>query len=283
MTTAFDNELEQVTELISLPEVYLKIHALMDDSKSDIDDFARVIKLDPNLTAKLLKAANSAYFGFSGEINDISRAVYLMGIQQLHIMVLSISAVTAVSSLDFPKDIVDLKTFWRSSLLAGALSKLLAQQLSIRPGERFFILGLLHEIGHLVLYAKFPQLAREISELAQTGNMRIDQAERELLGCHYGNIGARLMKKWKLPISFQTMTNYQPTPDQAPEDKIEASILHIAHAYARRQYSENNECIENLIAKFAWHSTQLTTEQVEQNLQAALLISGDMERVVLRP
>ncbi|MCP4433750.1 MAG: HDOD domain-containing protein [Gammaproteobacteria bacterium] len=282
MIPSFNDQLEQVTELISLPEVYLKIHALMDDSKSDIDDFARIIRLDPNLSARLLKAVNSAYFGFAGEINSISRAVYLIGIQQLHIMVLSISAVTAVSSLDFPKDIVDLKTFWRSSLLAGTLSQLLAQHLSIRPSERFFILGLLHEIGHLVLYAKFPELARETSELAKENNMSIDEAEREILGCHYGNIGAKLMEHWKLPASFQTMTNFQPKPDRAPEDQVDTSILHIAHAFARRQYVPQSESIENAIAPFAWDATQLTIERVEQTMETALVMSTEMERVVLQ-
>ncbi len=279
---SFKNQLEQITELISLPEIYLKIHALMDDSKSDIDDFARVVRLDPNLTAKLLKAVNGAYFGFAGEVNSISRAVYMMGIQQLHIMVLSISAVTAVSSLDFPKDIVDLKSFWRSSLLSGTLSQLLAQQLKLRPFDRFFILGLLHEIGHLVLYAKFPQLARQTCQLAEENDISIDQAEEQVLGCHYGNIGAQLMEHWKLPVSFQNLTNYQPTPEQAPEDRVETSVLHIAHAFAHKQYIDQAKDLEFSITPFAWETTQLTEEQVTQTMETAIEMSNDMERAIFR-
>ncbi len=278
----FKNQLEQVTELISLPQIYLKFHALMDDSKSDIDDFARVIRLDPNLTAKLLKAVNSAYFSFAGEITSISRAVYMMGIQQLHIMVLSISAVTAVSALDFPEDIIDLKSFWRSSLLSGTLSQLLAQQLKLNPSERFFILGLLHEIGHLVLYAKFPQLARETHQLAIQNDISIDKAEEQILGCHYGNIGSLLMQHWKLPPSFQNLTNYQPTPELAKDDQVETSILHIAHAFAHTQHIDTANDPVAAIAPFAWKATQLTPEQVQQTLELATIISADMERVILR-
>lgn len=282
MTLCFDNQLEQVTELISLPEIYLKIHALMDDSKSDIDDFARVIRLDTNLTAKLLKAANSAYFGFSGEVSSISRAVYLMGIQQVHTMVLSISAVSAMSSLNFPKDIVDLRSFWRSSLLAGTLAQLLAQELSLRPGERFFMLGLLHEIGHLVLYARFPELARETIQLASDENLSIDQAENRVLGCHYGNIGAKLMEQWALPASFQNTTNYQPRPDQATGDQVETSILHIAHAVAHRQCISPSINLEEVIVPFAWEATQFNLEQVEQSLEPALAMSAEMEQAILQ-
>jgi len=179
---SIENHLQEVTELISLPEVYIRITQLMDDPTSDIEDFAKVIHLDPSLSAKLLKAVNSAYYGFSGEISSISRAVQLVGIQQLNIMVLSISAVTAFSALNFPKDIIDLKSFWRSSLLTGTLAKLLAQELKVRPAERFFILGLLHEIGHLVLYANFTDIARQTIQMSAQSNMRIDEAEQEVLG-----------------------------------------------------------------------------------------------------
>jgi len=278
---SFENQLQQVTELISLPEIYLKIHRLMDDPTSDIDDFARVVRLDPNLSAKLLKAVNSAYYGFGGEITSISRAVNMIGIQQLHLMVLSISAGTAVSSLDFPKDIVDLKTFWRSSLLSGALSRRLAQQLLIRPSERFFILGLLHEIGHLVLYANFPQLARESIQLAKDGDLPIEQAEQQVLGCNYGKIGAKLMQSWQLPASFQNLTQYQPTPQQATDDRLETSILHIAHAFAHRQFIECNGELADLIDPIAWQVTGLTEDVVQHTLQEALVISSELEKIIL--
>ena len=279
---SLEDQLQQVTELISLPEIYLKINRLMDDPTADIDDFAQVIKLDPNLSAKLLKAVNSAYYGFSGEINSISRAVNMLGIQQLHFMVLSISAVTAVASLQFPKDIVDLKAFWRSSLLSGTLSRQLAQLLKIRPSERFFILGLLHEIGHLVLYANFPDLARQSIQLARDNSLPIHQAEKEVIGCHYGNIGAMLMHHWKLPESFQILTKYQPTPGLSPNDPSETALLHIAHGYAHKQCVDNEKEIEDLIDTTAWGALDLTDDMIVDTLETALIMSNEMEKVIFR-
>ncbi|MCP3689548.1 MAG: HDOD domain-containing protein [Gammaproteobacteria bacterium] len=275
------NQLEQVTELISLPETYLKIHNLMDDSKSEVDDFARVVNLDPNLTARLLKAANSAFFGFTGEISSVPRAIKMMGIQQLHFMVLSISAMTAVSTLEFPDDIVKLKTFWRCSLLSGALSQLLGQQLGAPAFERFFTTGLLHEIGHLVLYACFPQQAREANKLAIDSNIHIHQAEQQILGCHYGNIGARLMQHWNLPAFFQTLTNFQPTPAQATEKRLETSILHISHAFAHQHHIALHNAPVVAVDPVAWEITQLSPEEIDQPLAAALLLSRDLEQTIL--
>ncbi len=108
-----EQRLQEVTELISLPEVYLKVRKLMDDPNSDIYDFAEVISIDPNLTSRVLRVVNSAYFGFPEPVESISRAVNMIGIGQLHNMVLGISA---ISSLKQPNDILPLDTFWLASL-----------------------------------------------------------------------------------------------------------------------------------------------------------------------
>ncbi len=280
--SSFEAELQAVTELISLPEVYLKINQLIDDPTSDIDDFARVIHLDSNLSAKLLRAVNSVYYGFSGEVSSISRAVQLVGIQQLHVMVLSISAMTAVSSLEFPDDIVDFKAFWRSSLLTGTLARALARALKLQPVERFFILGLLHEIGHLVLYARFPDKARQVLQRVRDSGISANQAEMEVLGIHYGQVGARLMAQWKLPQAFQDLTRLQPVPEEAGDLQRESSLLHIAHAYANQHFLQLHDDVDELVHPVAWQSTGLSRDRVEEHLEDALASCLELERIILR-
>ena len=275
---SIEQSIQEVTELISLPEIYLKIRQLMDDPSSDIHDFAEVIRYDPNLSVTVLKVVNSAYYGFTGQIDSIARAVNMIGIGQLHDMVLGISA---ISSMDFPNDIVPLKTFWRSSLFSGVLSRLLAEQLKIRQSERLFVNGLLHEIGHLLLYAKFPEQARQTMQTAQENGQGIHEAEQQLLGCHYGQIGAMLMAQWNLSANFQTLTCHQPTPQAVNENRIETALLHLAHGYAHKQFTENEQTLDQLIDSAAWDITQLTPEQVEPTLETAQTTSADMEKVIL--
>ena len=143
-----EQALQEVTELISLPEVYLKVRQLMDDPASDIYDFGEVISVDPNLSTRVLKVVNSAYFGFPKPIDSIARAVNMIGIGLLHNMVLGISAVSCIA---LPNEFVPLKTFWRKSLYCGVLARLLAEKMALDKSEHLFIAGLLHEIGHLVL------------------------------------------------------------------------------------------------------------------------------------
>ena len=278
----FEQQLEQVTELISLPEVYLKISQLMDDPHSTVDDFAEVIRFDPNLSVTVLKVVNSAFYGFSGKIDNIARAVNMIGIGQLHIISLSISAISALDAMEYPKDMVPLKSFWRSSLFSGVLSRQLALQAGIRYSERLFVIGLLHEIGHLILYTKFSEIARQTIQLARDNGLNIHEAEQQLLGSHYGTIGANLMAKWNLPEEFQTFTRYQPIPQAATTHKKEIALLHIAHGYAHKQFIEDDKELEELIHVSAWDEAQLSPEVVENTLDIARNISADMERVLLR-
>ncbi len=279
---SFFHQLNQVTELISLPEIYHQIRDLMTDPTADIHDFARIIRLDANLSAKILRLVNSAYYGLNEQIDDISRAVNLLGTQQLYNMVLGLSVVSVLSPQQIPPDITDVKSLWRSNLLCGNLSQLLAVQLKIRPADRLFIVGLLHNIGHMVLYANFPELTRQAIELAEQQDLRIDQAEQQIQGCHYGDIGAMLMENWQLPQDFQQMVRYQPTPSLAPENWVETALLHIAHGYACRHYRLANPEVETIIEPYAWDITRLDPDQVESLLEKAIEITTDMESGIIR-
>jgi len=227
-----EKRLQEVTELISLPEVYLKLRRLMDDPNSDIYDFAEVISVDPNLSSRVLKVVNSAYFGFPEPVDSIARAVNMLGIGQLHNMVLGISA---MSSLEMPNDIMPLNTFWRASLFAGVLARLLGERMKLATSEHLFIAGLLHEIGHLVLYSKFPLQALAARQIADQQGKQIHEAEMQLLGCHYGDIGAMLMANWNLPDNLQTLTRNQPVPADA--DALKMGVLEILCQFFNVQHN----------------------------------------------
>ena len=270
--------LQEVTELISLPEVYLKVRRLMDDDTSDIYDFAEVISVDPNLSTRVLKVVNSAYFGFPEPVDSIARAVNMIGIGQLHNMVLGISA---ISSLDLPNDIMPLDTFWRSSLFAGVLARLLAEQMKLAKSDHLFIAGLLHEIGHLVLYSKFPLQALAAQKMAEDQGRAVHESELEVLGYHYGDIGAMLMANWNLSDNLQSLTRNQPIPDAATENKTETALMHLAHACAQSMTTDNRPAADNPIDAEVLAMTGLTQEQLEHSMDEARTISADMEKVIL--
>jgi HD-like signal output (HDOD) protein len=268
--------LQEVTELISLPEVYLKVRQLMDDPSSDIYDFAEVISVDPNLSTRVLRIVNSAYFGFPDQIESIARAVNMIGIGQLHNMVLGVSA---ISSLELPNDILPLDNFWRASLFSGVLARLLGEQMKLAKTDHLFIAGLLHEIGHLVLYSKFPLQALAAKRIAEEQGKLIHEAELQVLGYHYGDIGAMLMSNWNLSEQLQEITRNQPDPLSATEQKVETTLMNLAHACAQSVATGNQP--DDLLDANMEAMTGLTCDTLEQAMSEARSISADMEKVIL--
>jgi len=223
----------EVSSLISLPEIYLKVRSLIDDPNSDLDDFAAVVNSDPGLAAVVLKIVNSAFFNFPGQIDNISRALNLIGIGQLHDLVLSLSALKA---LNFPNNIEPLKTFWQRSIYCGALAKLLAQKKRLADTESLFVSGLLHEIGHIVLFMRFPEQSKQAVEQAQIRQCPLFAVENELFATDFGKIGQRLMQEWNLPNKFQCTTGWQSEPEKATEYQLETMLIHMAHKAAVNKF-----------------------------------------------
>ncbi len=217
---------EKVSTLFALPDVVLRINELLNEDNTSNADLEDVILHDPALTAQLLKLVNSAFFGFPGKIDTISRAVSMIGHQELRNLVL---ATTVTESFkDIPEHLVDMNTFWYHSVTSGALARLLAQKYNRLNCERFFIAGLLHSIGMLIFFIEYPQQSAQILNLKSQGQKSMVEVERDTFGFTHAELGAELLKQWKLPESIWEMIANQLEPLQAKHSIEDACILHIA-------------------------------------------------------
>lgn len=273
-----EKELEAITGLISLPEIYHKVRLLVEDESSNIDDFANVIIIDPDLSTRVLKMVNSAYFGFAEPVDSITRAINIIGISQLHNLVLGASA---ISSLDLPNDILPLKPFWHGSLYCGVLSQQLALRLDLVRSDRLFIAGLLHEIGHLVLCARLPEYARESIRVSLQTGRPLHAVQRQILDCHYGDIGAMLLANWNLPAALQAQVRYQPIPLTAPEQQVETALLHLAHACIHQATATAPPAADELIDADVRGLIELTRDEINVALETARLVSRDIGNSIL--
>jgi len=211
--------------LVSLPHIFTEINRVISDPRSSAIHVADVISKDPNLTIRLLKIVNSAFYGFPSKIDTISRAVTILGSKQLSTLALGTSVVKIFN--DIPADLVDMKSFWEHSVACGIAARMIASYKNIVNTERFFVAGLLHDVGRIIIYKHLPQHGREMFLHAQRTNSFLRVAELEVIGFDHTQIGAMLMQKWKLPVILEQALGYhhQPTLSQNP---LEASIVHIA-------------------------------------------------------
>ncbi len=272
-----DELVAEISNLISLPEVYLEIRRLMDDPHSVLDDFSAVVNTDPGLLSVVLKIVNSAFFGFSGQIYNVSRALNMIGIGQLHDLVLSLSA---VDSMDLPNEIEDLHVFWQRSIYCGVVSQLLAKNLKLHEAESMFVIGLLHEIGRLLLFLVYPQQSKQIIELTRTGNRPLSEMERNAYGADYGKVGRALMAEWKLPLKFQYITEHHTEPGKATEYCVETAIVHIAHQAAVNKYP-GADSFHLLLTEGLLAILNISEEEMSKVCVQANDTSSEMEKLVL--
>ncbi len=259
--TTVNKIVEDVGDLVSLPEVYLKIRELYADHDSSIRDFEQVVSTDPALCARVLRIGNSAFFGFATKIDSVSRALMIMGTAQLHDLVLATSAISAFD--DVPNDLVDMNTFWRRSIQCGVLARLLGTQCNMLDTDRLFLIGLLHDIGHLILYSQLPKETREILQRSKKEHKPVYILEREVLGFDYAQVGTALMRHWSLADTIINPLEHHLTPGRATLYELETCIMHMANSLAiKDELGEQAGAQIPVIVPVAWQTTGLSPEAV---------------------
>ena len=239
MPITLEQLIDDKLELFSLPEVVMRAVDLINDPDSSAVDIGQVISDDPGLTARLLKIVNSPFYGFPSRIDTVSRAITVVGTLELLDLILATSVIKKFNGI--PSELVDMNDFWSHSLYTGIAARTIAHTLRAPNTERYFIAGLLHNIGALVLYLRTPDGAAQALKRAREGNEILYQVEQELLGFGHGEVGARLLEMWRLPDAFQTAVRYHHTPLQAEQHRLETAIVHLADIIAASVHNADAE------------------------------------------
>lgn len=254
---------DHVTELVVLPEVYLRVQQLLNDSNTSAADIGRIINTDPVLTARLLKIANSPYFGMAARIDTIGRAVAIMGTQHLHDFLLATSVTSAFVGLPEPRP--DLNRFWLRSTRCAIIARLIAIDCNVLGNERVFVAGLLNDIGHLVMYQLMPGPTAEAEACAEAQGRSLAAVERELFfGYDYADVGSLLLQRWNLPPMLSEIIRHHNEPEQAQRFSLETAIVHAARIIS--SVIEKRDPAADalpLIDSFATQQTQLNKETLD--------------------
>lgn len=268
----------QLNALVSLPKVYHRIRDELDSPNGSLLEVGRLLAADPALTARLLRVVNSALYGYGGEIDTVSRAVQILGLQQVHDLVLAMSLGAAFAKLDTAH--CDINRFWRGSMICALACSAIARGCGLSSAERLFVLGLLADLGHLAMYQTIPDLAWEAEREAERLNLPVAEVERRLIGCDYAEVGAALADHWKLPPGFAATLGAQLDPRLGGEYCFDAAIVHVATQLARAdRCGESSERAAAWVSAAAWQqlamspaSLQGVREEAELNLAAYLAL-----------
>lgn len=202
----------------TLPDICLRLRNMLDDPRSGADDIAKLISVDPSLTAKILRLANSALFRFPSQIESISKAVNIIGGEALYNLVMAETANSAYST--FNSHLINLELHWRESVYRGLVARYLANQARVRANERFFVMGILANFSEMVVAKCAPDKYQDYLNDEHPGLPHEKQIK--YFGFTFSECSGNIMENWKLPLPL-----FYPVKNMHLQQKV-ASELDIA-------------------------------------------------------
>ncbi|WP_272699286.1 HDOD domain-containing protein [Desulfovibrio sp. Fe33] len=252
-------------QLPALPQVFLELQQAIGSRSTSADDLAEIISQDPGLTAFLLRMVNSAFYSLPMQIDTISRAVTVVGVNQLSTLAVG----TSVMSLfkDVPADVIDMEQFWKHSICCGLIARRLCRMSGKGDPERAFVSGLLHDIGQLILLQVEPERATAVHAHARAKDAVLFAEEKTLLGFDHATLGGMLLRKWNFPYVLVSAVLEHHHPKLGHKE-AEPLLVHCAETLATGLgVGSSGEFFVQPPSPEAWASMNFTPEQMDEMVE----------------
>ena len=208
-----------------------------------MNELADVIAADPPAAAKVLKIANSPYYGFKQTIGTINQAVTILGFGTLKNALLTMSTFdqfgNKCSGLDLPG-------LWLHSLATAAAGRLLAEHLGFTYGDKIYSAGLLHDLGRVIIAKYVPHAMLRAQDLSSSRRIPLLTAELHTLGASHADVGAWLLNRWKLPTDIIEAVRFHHQPLRATENFDMTAMVYLANILAHQSRLGNSGDKDNL-------------------------------------
>ena len=205
--------------------VLREIEEALQSPQCSLSAIGDAIQKDPDLTARLLRLANSPFYGFASRLSTVAEAVGLVGIQQIQDMIVASSVLEQFKGV--PDNLVSKESFWRHSLAVGITARLLAMERRLPKPDKFFVAGLLHDVGRLVLAFAGGGMGAKVFELYQRERILLRDAEKKILGYDHQQIAAELLQSWSYPAVLVQAVAFHHAPESGIA-QMDAAVVHVA-------------------------------------------------------
>ncbi len=225
--------IKNMGELPTIPSVFLTVNKMLSDPHTSAIDVGQVVSSDQVIAAKILKLANSAFYGFAGRVNTVPHAIAVLGFNATKNVVLTTGVLSALK-LKTPIDGFNLSAFWKHSAAVGAIARLVAEEFYSQRKEEAFIAGILHDIGKLILAICSPEDFARCIDLATSKGCLFLDAEKEVLGICHTDISDWVNRRWNLPREIAAvMINHHRNINVLGEHTRMIAIVKLADVLAR--------------------------------------------------
>jgi len=279
-------KLSKVDNLPTFPEIAMRVRQKLQDPDAGTNDIAVIVENDPALAARILKLANSAYYGFGKrKFGNVRQAFVRIGLDEIERLTLVLGVMKSFKVAGLPKNY--FREFWTHSIMVALATREIIASSAAKAKNKIdlgnvFTAGLFHAIGRLILCQYFPEEFTSIFELSKSQDMEIHEIEDNELGINHAEIGAMVLDQWKLPKYICDSVMYQYDPDKCkPRTKIYAQAVHLSNFAVS---CNGNPLPEGHIPKRfshgAWHDLQikedinsLIEEVKDSEEKAAIMVS----------
>jgi putative nucleotidyltransferase with HDIG domain len=238
----------KINTIPTLPIVCIRVMQVTADPNSSANDLMNIISPDVSLTTKILKIANSPFYGITREISSLQHAVTILGFPEIRNLV--ISTVAFESFKNFKQDDkFDIKKFWSHSFCCGLAAKTMAADLKISSND-LFVAGLIHDIGKLAIYMTFPMEFLKLNDIMSPIKLKYTafEIEKDTFGITHDEVGMRLLKKWMFPENLLMAVGFHHRPEEADKKSLFPVVVHIAdiftHIYEMQAEDEEDDSLD---------------------------------------
>ncbi|MFH2092495.1 MAG: HDOD domain-containing protein [Pseudomonadota bacterium] len=271
-------KLKQSKNLPQLPQVMLKLIRACNDEKTGIEELIKIISADPSLSSRLLQIMGSAYVNLPRAVNSIKTAVVYLGIDTIRNMAISTSAMQFFKFTQ-PLDKFNMAAFWYHSYKCGIIAQKIANENGFSNPDEFFLAGLLHDIGRLVLMNTFPKEYQTILDAGEDEKKTI-ASEIKVFGIDTPQVSAWLFSQWNLNPLISDAVLFINEPIEQIEGALSyVKVVFISNLLAAKESLEKIPYLLSLTDLSQDRLEQIAVEAQEAVEQMAKSLGLDMDNV----
>ncbi len=213
-------KLRRLEGLPTLPPIVQRLNKLIENEETSFSQIAELIEKDQVITSKILRLANSAFYGFPKKISTVQNALVLLGVNIIKVLIIT----SSIFEIIYKEDV----SLWEHSIGVATCARILAEKLEIKEPQEIATAGLLHDLGKIVEKVSFKVEYKKMEELVQEGKTSL-LAEKEIFGLDHAEMGAFLMKIWNLPDRLIEAVGAHHELEKAKNFKKESALIHLAN------------------------------------------------------
>jgi putative nucleotidyltransferase with HDIG domain len=221
---SLDKLVEAAGELGALPDSWQRIDTVLARPSASTEQIADSLASDPGLSARMLKLANSPMFGLMARVDSLPKAVHLIGTRQLRELALAATVIDMVSNGRRER----VEGFLRHAMAVALHARAIAGLRRESNVERFFVAGLLHDLGSLAMELAAPDLVAETRRRASATPEPVELSEAAVFGYDHAAVGAAIVERWRLPAPLREAVGCHHAPMRANAHRLDAAIIHVS-------------------------------------------------------